>query len=323
MSTASQTDSKRTRARANQRRYSRYARPLLQFFALHRVSCASDVQTALMQHLPSDRVTRLHLQTLVEAGDLAVMRDASVGRPNVYTITTRGLRRATELGVAVAIPAKRRQSTGNHVRHELLITQLAVDIQAAARQRADVQIRWQERHGFHRYTAFGELRPDYAFLLQHTSGHLIHLVEVSSGEESPTRLKEKLEAYANWGESPEAHEFLLKAYRAAGASEPRPTFRLLFVVENRRSGIDSTRLRQVFAASLDVSDNLRQRLRATTVSAVEATNIDGKVWLAGTDLDRHAPAYLALALRQRAAFLTRVFTNAPRYPLFPAVETQS
>ena len=303
------------------RRYSRFAPQLLEFFAFHRTALASHVQRAFPGLFSLDRTTRLHLQTLVAHGDLTTIRESGVGRPNVYSITTRGLRRAAESGSTVVVPGKRRPPAGSHLHHELLITELATSIHAAARIRADIRIRWQERCGFNRYPAFCDVVPDYAFLLHHTSGRLVCLVEVSSGEESATKLAAKLHTYAAWADSPEAAQFLMRAYQAAGAQQPRPTFRLLVVVHNRRTGIDATRLRQVFAGVLELPAAMQQRVWATTVSELgRATGIAARIWWSGAELTKVAADYQGLSRHRRTPYLTRALAVAPRHTLFPAPE---
>src|SRR5262245_61093644 len=90
------TERLRPARRGKGRRYSRHADELLAFFALHRVALAAHVEHQFRPVLYSDRTTRLHLRTLVEAGDLAVKRCPGIGQPNVYHITNRGLRKLAE-----------------------------------------------------------------------------------------------------------------------------------------------------------------------------------------------------------------------------------
>ncbi|MCH8148642.1 MAG: replication-relaxation family protein [Planctomycetes bacterium] len=240
--------------RCSSRRYSRFASTLLEFFALYRTALASQVHRQLIDQLPTDRVTRLHLQTLVAAGELEVIREPGINSPNVYVVTRRGLRAMDSRHVFDTKPRTR-----SHVAHELLITEVAVSLKDVTRLRADIKLCWQERFALAQHTSFRELVPDYAFLFQHDVGRLLCLVEVSSGEESATRLGQKLHKFADWAESPEGYEFIVELYRQCGAAKPRPQFRLLVVAENRRSGNDATRVRQVFGEAMRLPRGLRRR----------------------------------------------------------------
>jgi hypothetical protein len=177
----------RTRHRAS-RRTSRYADQLLPFIAFHRTVIASHVERMFPHVFRTDRATRMHLQTLVTTGDLACMR-TSVTEPNVYVITTKGLRTVDDNpDVNGVVPVRRHRPTGSHVAHELLITEVAVSLAEAVGVRPDLTMPWHERFGFIQHPAFRRLIPDYGFLLQHAQGRLACFVEVFSGEESPTRI---------------------------------------------------------------------------------------------------------------------------------------
>src|SRR5206468_329828 len=130
---------------------------------------------------------------------------------------------------------RRRLPTGSHFLHELLITEVAVSLAHAVRARTDLSLPWEKRFGLIRTPAFTDLIPDYAFLLKHPQGLIACLVEVTSGEDSPTRIGQKLTEYANWSVNPVAQEFLTDLYRRHGAKDPRPQYRLVLVVHDRKS----------------------------------------------------------------------------------------
>ncbi|NIO41646.1 MAG: hypothetical protein GTO41_16575, partial [Burkholderiales bacterium] len=46
-------------------------------------------------------------------------------------------------------------------------------------------------------------------------------VEVFSGEDSTTRIRDKIQKYAAWAESAEAEDFMLTVYRYFGSRNPR------------------------------------------------------------------------------------------------------
>ncbi|NIO41645.1 MAG: hypothetical protein GTO41_16570, partial [Burkholderiales bacterium] len=115
----------------SERRYSRHAGPLLEFFFRHRTALAGHVHRQFPHLFGTERGVRQHLQTLVEAGHLNVAEYQSPFRPNVYWITDLGFERYKEhaQAVPIALPQRRRDSNGNHVLHELLITETAVAVQ--------------------------------------------------------------------------------------------------------------------------------------------------------------------------------------------------
>jgi protein involved in plasmid replication-relaxation len=293
------------------RPYSRYATSLLEFFVQHRTALAAHVQRVFPTVFRTDRATRMHLQTLVARKELGILRGLGTAQPNAYVLTERGLRayrdRTATNGVAHT-PHRRRRPSGGHVLHELLVTEAAIAVMEAVRLRPDLRLLWEERFGFVGQAAFRSLIPDYGFLLGHAQGRLVCLVEVSSGEESPVRLGEKLTAYGAWAASTDAQEFLMDLYRTHGAQSPRPQFRLLFIVQDRRLGHDETRLRQLLRASSALSRDMRHRLWATTVTELAASrSFDAPIWVRAKHID------LAATTAKRP-----VLNALPRHRLFPS-----
>ena len=266
----------------------------------------------------------MHLQTLVAYGDLTVVRgQGAVGRPNIYLITRQGLRKSGQgtghMGNDHWRP--RRRPTGCHGAHELLITEIAVLLAETVRARPNLNLRWTERFGFSGQSAFQQLVPDYGFLFQHNKGLLVCLVEVSSGEESSTRFGQKLRKYAQWGVSPEGQGFLIDLYREHGARTPQPRFRLLFVAENRRTGNDTIRLRQIFAEALRLPRAIQRQIWATTVESLKDTSgVDAPVWMRGADIESAVPRYKSLSRAKRDRFLASVLDGLPKHRLFPPPE---
>ena len=309
------------------RRYTRHASSLLQFFVQHRTALAAHVQRLFPKHFGTDRTVRLHLQTLVSRRELKVLRFQAFGRPNVYLLTRRGLESFQEhVDSLEAAPSalKRPVPSSNRLLHELLITEFAVGVAEACQNREDLQLLWEERHGLRRILAFSHLVPDYVFLFRGQSGMMACLTEVLSGEESPTRIGEKLQKYATWAESREAGEFLAALYGYFSATDPKPYFRLIVIVQNRRTGNDAVRLRQVIKASFDLPQHLQRRLWVTTVRDLEqARSVDASVWICGQDLADVACYWKAVLPRRRPQLLQKLTKKLPRRPLFPASNTQS
>jgi protein involved in plasmid replication-relaxation len=297
-----------------------YAHDILAFFVRHRTALASHVQRQFADRLHTDRTTRWNLQRLVASKCLAVVR-RSFADPNAYTITANGWR-AYHGGnglPAAARPPKRRPALSSHLTHELLITEFATGLTEGVRRRSDLTVPWEDRFGFIGLPAFRTLVPDYGFLLKHAQGLLACFVEVSSGEESPTRLRQKLEAYAAWAAGSDAQTFLTDLYRQHGAREPRPHFRLLFVVQDRRSGNDTTRLRQLLREAMALPRSLRERLWATTVADLAAErSMDAPVWVRARDVQPHHEAWGTLTPRERIRSFAAAFATLPRHRLFPS-----
>jgi len=212
-------------------------------------------------------------------------------------------------------------SSGSHLMHELLITDFAVSVAEAARQRAGVQILWQERFGLVGDPAFRNLVPDFAFLFRSREGLLVCLLEVSSGEQSSVRIREKLQQYADWSTSSEGILFLTNRYRAHGAREPRPEFRLLFVVQNRLSGRDHIRLRQVFNEAMHFPNSMLPRTWGTTIADLSAAaGVDDPVWSCGSDLVPFIPRWSGARLQNRGRIIQTLLTRLPRHRLFACTE---
>ncbi len=284
---------------------------------MHRTATALQVRRFFHHRFGTLRSARMHLQTLAAEGDLEVVRSQTIGGPNVYLITNRGLRK-----VAVdrdeSFGLHRRRPTGSHLPHELLITEFAVQLRESERQLTGLRIEWAERFGIQRHDCFRGLVPDYAFLFQHSHGRLACLVEVSSGEESIIRLRQKLMTYSLWIETDDAQRFLVDLYRRHGASRPRPEFRLLCVMHRRRGEEDDAALRQLVRAAADGPPSMRRRIWCTTAQALaEEGTLEAAIWLRLADVEgafEEAASTSGRALSRRLAAAQR---TAPRQSLFP------
>jgi hypothetical protein len=294
------------------RRLSAAAGELLSFFGLHRTATGRQVQRAFGTRFGTERSARMHLQTLAARGLLEVLRGRDLTGPNIYTITDHGLATVGEDATSQRI--RRRRQTGNHIQHELLITEFAIRLAEEARMQ-NVTISWQARVGLGRHDAFRRLVPDYGFLFVHPEGRQVCLVEISSGEESGTRMLQKLQAYAAWSETAAAHDFLMQLYRDSGAASPRPTFRCLWVLQDRIAGDDCLRLRQLIYAARQLPSEMRNRIWCTTAATLSSATALG-LWVRLFDLE---PEFLQISPagphghRQLAQRLVAV----QRHNLFP------
>ena len=176
------------------------------------------------------------------------------------------------------------------------------------------QCRGKSRFGFRHHSCFGGLVPDYAFLIKHTGGLSVCFVEVSSGEESTTRFREKLLAYHLWSDTEATQQFLIELYRTHGASLPRPQFRLLCVMHSRLGQSDDARLLQLVDAAAGIDTDMRRRIWCTTAQLLgKSKDLAGPIWRRLGELE---PAFDESVARRRRALRQKLMT-ANRHSLFP------
>lgn len=300
------------------RRYSRYAGEVLQFFSMNRMATAEHVRRYFSSLFRAERTVRLHLQTLTEAGDLSKLPHRHLGEPGMYVITSRGLKNAGSISDPGEYQQWKRRQAGSHAGHELLITEFAVRLAEAVRARSDLTIPYQERFGLAAEPLLRPVVPDYGFAFKHSTGQMLCFVEVSCGEESSTRLRNKLVTYAEWSRTPAAREFITGVYHRCGATAPRPEFRLLFVLQNRRTGNDVVRMRQLIAASMQIDPDLRRRLWLTTnVALMHHPALEQMIWTRGKDLDAIDREVANVAGAARRRLFHQLAAALPVHPLFP------
>jgi protein involved in plasmid replication-relaxation len=300
--------------------YSIHAGSILPFLAFHRVALASQVQRAFPHSFASDRSVRRHLQTLVDAKDLTCLTYDDPRRPNIYVITDQGLDRACDYLPVVpeCIPAHHEEPTGDHVLHELLVTQVAVARYEFFRGNGAYRHLWEERYGLHSIPAFADVVPDYAQAFRGPHGSLFDFVEVLSGERSITRVQEKLRKWADWSENAEARQFLIDSYRRFGAANPKPVFRLTIVVHNRKVvGTDQGWERQILSATFSLPPELQQRIWTTTNAALRHTDsIDSHVWRSASLLTPHRDRWHETPKSRRIQLVSELLAKQPTVPLF-------
>ena len=307
-------------------RYSIHAEHILRFLAHHRTIYASHLRRAFPDIFTHDSDARRHLRTLHFEDEVMIWTHPDRRRPNVYTITDRGLDHAEDF-TTEAIPSSRDDPNGDHSLHELLITEVAVCRQEFFRTHDGYDSLWKMRFGFHDIPGFESFIPDYAELYRSPHGYLFDIIEVLSGERSITRVKLKMQKAADWAESKEGQEFLTLLYEHYGRESPHPVFRLLFIVHNRNLvGADRSWERQVLGATFTVPERLQTRIWTTTNAALyRAKSIDSPIWHCGAELVPHHarvndPDITKKAQRKRI----RSAIDAMRsYPLFTFTESQT
>jgi hypothetical protein len=242
----------------------------------------------------------------------------------VYSLTQKGLHAIYEhedSDFDALRQLRRRSPTGSHFLHELLITEVAVSLTEAVHPRSDLSLPWEERFGLIGTPAFTDLIPDYAFLLKQTQALLVCFVEVISGEDSPTRIGQKLTEYANWSVNPVTREFLTDLYRRHGAENPRLQYRLLLVAHDRRSTSDRGRIRQILWQTLSLPQPMRQRIWIASVAELGgAPSIDAPLWIRAKDMDVHIPGCQTQSQRKQRQMFHTIVHGLPRHRLFPSAE---
>jgi hypothetical protein len=128
-----------------------------------------------------------------------------------------------------------------------------------------------------------------------------------------------LQKYAHLAGSPEGTAFVTSLYERCGARSPRPVFRLVFLVENRRTGNHSVRVRQVVGESFAFSKTMRNRLWVASVrDLLGNSDADEPIWVGCRDLDDCHDAWQSESLRTRSRLLGAKLNKTPRWSFFPS-----
>ncbi len=305
---------------AGRLRYSIYASEILHFFVLHRVALATHVQRFRPDLFKTARDSRAHLQTLAAAGDLTILTYNDPRRPNVYLITDQGFDRASDFMQVPpeSIPGHYDEPKGDHILHELLITEVAVSRYDVIRTNPAFKHLWHERFGFFSIDAFTNVVPDFAHAFRSPHGDMIDFIEVLSGVRSITNVKEKLQKWGEWTESEEAKEFLINKYKSFGSKNPKPTFRFTIVAHNRNLiGADHGWERQVLNATFYASEEIQKRTWTTTNAALRhAGSIDSPVWRSAATLVPHRAKWDEKPKKDRSKLTAEILRETPTYSLF-------
>lgn len=268
--------------------------PILAFVYRNRLAVASQIQRRFASVLPSRRTARRHLAEMEALGWLGVASAWGTGPlwPKVYFVTQKGARRLRDSLAASGKPGdvirvERGRQLGRsaeHVLHEVWLTEFLLGVWQTAESRGDLALLQTERRSLAGHPAFDlghrrTLEPDALFVYRERGGMMCCLVELDRGTMGPEQLKRKLHRYESWSHSIAGQRFLADLYRRHGAAEPKPMFRVLFVVADRQ-GNDPRRL-ATFAPLLAGFPALRRRVWLTTVSDLSAagqTGLDKVLW---------------------------------------------
>jgi hypothetical protein len=287
----------------------------LGFVYRNRFAVASQIQRRFSTVLRSDRTARRHLEELEALRFLGVAPARGVGPlfPKVYYVTGHGVRRVTKSLAKQGktwrpsrIDRRSRDSnegyTAEQIIHELLITEFMLAVWQTVEKRPDLELLTVERRSFAKHSAFElvmggrntRVMPDAMFLVRYKSGGMCCcLLELDNGTMDPKQIRAKLARYATWSHSTRGQQYLINLYERYGATESRPTFRLLIVARSRTGLDDDGRLSELLLAANRAPVGVRKRIWLTTVAALrehqhDENPLDANVWLRPGDLDKPA-----------------------------------
>lgn len=243
---------------------------ILSFVYRNRFVVSSQVQRRFSQFLRSDRTTRRHLEEMQQLRliDIVPTRNTSPLFPKVYYVTGRGVKKLRQAYAAQGkiweagrIDRKGRHSkegyTAEQVLHEILLTEFLLAVWQTVQGRPDLELLTMQRRSLAKHPAFevvtgsrsSRLQPDALFLYrQKDRGMLICCVEMDTGSMNRKQLRAKFGRYRAWAESEPGKKLLVDLYRRYGATNPRPTFRLLAIAKDRGEN-DERRVADVLAAA--------------------------------------------------------------------------
>lgn len=297
-------------------RYRKHYAAILSFVYRNRFVVSSQVQRRFSQYLKSDRTTRRHLEELQQLRliDIAPTRNTSPVFPKVYYVTGRGVRKLKQAYAARGkswdasrIDRKGRHSkegyTAEQVLHEILLTEFLLAVWQTVQARPDLELLTIQRRSLAKHPSFQvsvgnrltQLKPDALFLYrQKDRGLMVCCVEMDMGSMNKRQLRAKFARYHAWAESDQGKQFLLELYRRHGASNPRPSFRLLVVAKDR-------------------GDHDERRVAAVLSAACSYPAVLNRIWIATVaDLQKHQQDLLSLgaALWQRGNNVQSWFEKA-------------
>lgn len=266
---------------------------LIEWVYANRFVLGEQVGERFHNWLHSPRSTDRHVQTLVQLGYLGragVRTPIPNNLPHAFYATARGLRLVAQeyqrQGLLwQPLPGEENKSRGraeDTMLHEIMLSQLTLDIGLTVESRDELEVLFSERRWWRSplLPAAGNrkaVEPDLGFL---TATHLpagdrrllMHFVELDRGGLSLERWRERLDGYLRWAETV-GEDYLRALYHrwdvAPRNPRWRPAWKLLIICQNKDTGKDSARLRNLFSLCLDLPPHLRRVIWLTTVAALE------------------------------------------------------
>ena len=281
---------------------------ILSWIYRNRFAVTSQVQRRFPQVLRSSRTAWRHLEEMETLGYLGVAptRSTSPLWPKVSFVTKRGLRKLREALAAKGTPWKppvrdeqrRPGFSADHVLHEVLTTEFLLAAWQTVQGRPDLELLTLQRRSLAKHPAFrvvvdgkaSRLIPDAMFLFrQRGNGIVCCFVEIDVGTMNAKQIEMKYRRYEAFAHSEAGQRYLTGLYRTHGATEPRPTFRVLIVAMDKAGANDESRLCDLARAAGEFPAALRDRLWFTTVAAIrdhqhQTTPLDATIWLRCRDV---------------------------------------
>ena len=285
---------------------------ILGFVYRNRFAVASQIQRRFSNVLRSDRTARRHLEELESLGYLAAAPARGVGPlfPKVYYVTGRGVRKLQKaLTVqgkswhAVRVDRRGHNAhegySADRIIHEILTTEFLLAVWQTVQGRPDLELLTIQRRSLAKHPAFRvainghttRLIPDAMFLFRHTSGGMVCcFVEMDNGTINEKQIREKYARYLAWAQSAGGKQYLIDLYHRHGASQPRPTFRLLVIARSRTGKDDQQRMLELRGPVAKLPAALKDRLWFTTVANLHESQdcahpLEEAIWWRGQDKD--------------------------------------
>ncbi len=241
---------------------------ILGFVYRNRLAVASQIQRRFASILKTDRTTRRHLAEMESLGFLGLVetRNTSPLWPKIYFVTKTGasrlraeLERQSKPGQLIRVDRSRSEGhSGEHVLHELLITEFGVAVWQTIQARDNLDLLQIERRSLPSNDGLicsvsgkaTRLEPDAMFVHRvRDQGMICSFVELDMGNMSMRQIEAKFARYEAWATSSSGQEFLTDLYHRHGATNPRPGFRLLLVAGNRTNPSESDRVADLLATA--------------------------------------------------------------------------
>ena len=163
--------------------------------------------------------------------------------------------------------------------------------------RADLELPTIQRRSLAKHPAFRlavngrqtRLVPDAMFLFHHTGGGMVCcFVEMDNGTMNQKQIRAKYARYTAWAGSAAGKQYLIDLYRRHGATEPRPTFRLLVIARSRTGKDDERRMTELITPTAKLPTTIRDRMWFTTVANLchcqgQPLPLEAAIWRRGAD----------------------------------------
>lgn len=282
----------------------------------------------------------------------APTRSTSPLFPKVFYVTGRGVKNLRKSLAAqgktwqparIDRASRHRQEgySSELVLHEVLVTEFLLAVWQTIQQRPDLDLLCIQRRSLGRHPSFEirvagkatRLEPDGMFLFRQMGGGMIcSFLELDRGTMNLKQIRMKYRRYEAWAHAEGGKNYLMSLYRQYGAIDPRPSFRVLLVANDRGGDGGYDRMIELFSAALDLPSSLRDRQWFTTVADLQKSQhepqpLGSAIWRRGRD----ARSWLATARSavqaskegSIAGFVREHLPGVLHHPLFPEPANES